>query len=239
VIQRVSIDNLARTLQEANRSHETQRMCPQQEQQEQAGAPHESHHKSWTERHFSQFLTLCCKSLTNRTSSRVSCDTDLLLRASPIGDTINSCSALDIRAAFDVDEEAGEDVMNFNNNEPIPSTRQIRTARFQIILAAALYGTSFPLIKILDDHIPVGVSLTMRFALATLVSMYWLLERPQLNWKTSRHAITQGIEVGVWVSIGFLAQAIGMVTTQANKVGNQSRDKVWIWPLKSSDLILC
>lgn len=114
------------------------------------------------------------------------------------------------------DEEDGIDLDP--NHKSNPSKAAIWKARSQILLAAVLYGTSFPLTKVIDDHIPLGPSLALRFGLATLVTLPWLWEVPALDWSTSRRAIIQGMGVGVWVSIGFLAQAIGIVTTQANKV---------------------
>jgi drug/metabolite transporter (DMT)-like permease len=118
----------------------------------------------------------------------------------------------------DGDEEDGTDMDS--NQKTNPSKGAIWKARSQILLAAVLYGTSFPLTKVIDDHIPLGPSLALRFGLATLVTLPWLWEVPALDWSTSRRATIQGMGVGVWVSIGFLAQAIGIVTTQANKVWN-------------------
>ena len=125
------------------------------------------------------------------------------------------------------DEEAASDLgnhhlkSNMHNNTTTATKPAIAKARFQILFAAVLYGTSFPLTKILDDHIPLGPSLALRFGLATLVTLPWLWEEPAIDWPTtSRPALVQGMGVGVWVSIGFLAQAIGIVTTQANKVWN-------------------
>jgi hypothetical protein len=97
-------------------------------------------------------------------------------------------------------------------------------ARARILLAAILYGTSFPLTKILDEHIPLGISLALRFGLASLVAFPWLTERPAIDWKVSKQAIKEGMEVGVWLSVGFLAQAIGIVSTQSNKVRKEMND---------------
>ena len=147
----------------------------------------------------------------------------------------------------DTDQECGINDMNImdlnqdnnnnksNNNNPNPSKAAIYKARVQILVAAILYGTSFPLTKILDDHaIPLGPSLALRFGLATLVTLPWLWEQPALDWKTtSRPALIQGMGVGVWVAIGFLAQAIGIVTTQANKVGQTKRN------MNAKSILLC
>ena len=68
------------------------------------------------------------------------------------------------------------------------STADILKARCFLMLAALLYGTSFPLIKILDDNMPVGISLALRFGLASLVTLPWLLERPPFDWNSSFEA---------------------------------------------------
>ena len=65
---------------------------------------------------------------------------------------------------------------------------------------------------------PVGISLTLRFGLALLVTLPWLLENPRLDWNSSLRATLSGMELGMWDQAGFLTQALGMVTTKANKV---------------------
>ena len=139
------------------------------------------------------------------------------LRTSP-----NKVAPLEIDNPVGLPKSPTDDLDNESFADSLPKSTPSRDAlwkaRLQILLASVLYGTSFPLTKILDDHIPLGPSLTLRFGLASLVTLPWLWEHPVLDWKTSRPALVQGMQVGVWVSIGFLAQAIGIVTTKANKV---------------------
>jgi len=96
-------------------------------------------------------------------------------------------------------------------------------ARLLLIGAAALYGTNFSLVKLLGDTMPEGVSMTIRFALATLVTLPWLLERDifdPISGSINRDVLTAtwlGFEVGLWNSIGYIAQAVGLETTQASK----------------------
>jgi hypothetical protein len=113
------------------------------------------------------------------------------------------------------DEEEGNKI---GFQKYVPSKTQTWRARGYLLLAALLYGTSFPLIKILDDNIPVGISLTLRFGLALLVTLPWLLENPRLDWNSSLRATLSGMELGMWDQAGFLTQALGMVTAKANKV---------------------
>jgi len=129
-------------------------------------------------------------------------------------------------------------------------------ARILVIVAAALYGTNFSVVKILDETMPVGLSSTLRFAMAALVTLPWLLapstsesnmpeskkmvaiaEReqipgremkrgggPLLEWwrdtmgsNAALAAAVAGFEVGLWNSIGYIAQAVGLETTEAGK----------------------
>jgi len=112
-------------------------------------------------------------------------------------------------------------------------------ARLLLLGAAALYGTNFSVIKILGDVMPVGITATLRFGLAALATIPWLLQppkdgsklleesKPRRNlWETCQHlastttvgAALAGFEVGAWNSVGYLAQAVGLETTDASKV---------------------
>lgn len=112
--------------------------------------------------------------------------------------------------------------------------KQVNTARLLLLLAAALYGTNFSLVKMLGEtDIPVGVSSALRFGMAALATSPWLLpgrkgtengENAKMNF--SLDAITEspelaatlaGFEVGMWNSIGYVAQAVGLETTAASK----------------------
>ena len=121
-------------------------------------------------------------------------------------------------------------------------------ARLLFLGAAALYGTNFSVVKILGDTIPVGISATLRFGLAALVTLPWLLAPPkdgssfmpttivadspkpktwwEIPWKTLQTvtstttvgAALAGFEVGMWNAVAYLAQAVGLETTDASKV---------------------
>lgn len=123
-------------------------------------------------------------------------------------------------------------------------------ARLLLLGAAALYGTNFSVVKILGDTMPVGISATLRFGLAALVTLPWLLAPPKdgsslmptstdskTNWwespwkslqsltsTTTVGAALAGFEVGMWNSVGYLAQAVGLETTDASKVRSFCKD---------------
>lgn len=117
---------------------------------------------------------------------------------------------------------------------------EIWKARLLLLGAAALYGTNFSIIKIIGDSMPVGISATLRFGLASLATLPWLLQPPkdgsslvpknttekntnlwqtcqQLASTTTIGAALAGFEVGMWNSVGYLAQAVGLETTDASK----------------------
>jgi len=84
---------------------------------------------------------------------------------------------------------------------------------FKIMLAsvAVVYGTNFGAIKYLDEaNVDVSIVTAIRFALASLTLCPFLYKAP---WPV----VWRGIEVGLWVSTGYIAQAIGLQTTQASK----------------------
>jgi drug/metabolite transporter (DMT)-like permease len=93
-------------------------------------------------------------------------------------------------------------------------------ARLLLVGAAALYGTNFSLVKLLGDTMPVGISTTLRFGLAALATLPWLIDSKllfQTNNDNARTAALLGLEVGLWNSVGYVAQAVGLETTLASK----------------------
>eukprot|EP00550_Attheya_septentrionalis_P005099 CAMPEP_0198281976 /NCGR_PEP_ID=MMETSP1449-20131203/1853_1 /TAXON_ID=420275 /ORGANISM="Attheya septentrionalis, Strain CCMP2084" /LENGTH=599 /DNA_ID=CAMNT_0043978019 /DNA_START=233 /DNA_END=2032 /DNA_ORIENTATION=- len=108
-------------------------------------------------------------------------------------------------------------------------------ARLLLIAAAALYGTNFTVVKIVDESIPVGIATALRFGMAAIVGLPWLLapSKPseQLEEKGVEISPSEenflsssafacalaGFEVGAWNSLGYVAQAIGLQTTDASK----------------------
>lgn len=98
----------------------------------------------------------------------------------------------------------------------------INRARWLLLIAAALYGTNFSCVKLLGEaDIPIGASTTLRFGLAALVTLPWLV--PSTRKESLRvdcpdiAATMAGLEVGMWNSMGYIAQAVGLQTTAASK----------------------
>jgi drug/metabolite transporter (DMT)-like permease len=100
-------------------------------------------------------------------------------------------------------------------------------ARWLLIVSAALYGTNFAVVKSLVDVLPPEIFGTMRFGLAALATLPWLVlpsdskkmddGKPKSFWQSDEWGSTlAGLEVGVWTSVGYLAQAEGLGTTLAS-----------------------
>lgn len=118
------------------------------------------------------------------------------------------------------------------HQEASDKAKQIMRARLLLLGASALYGTNFSCVKLLGaTHISVGLSSTLRFGLAALATSPWLLpsnkkihdslgDLPAGNnrFQSDQWAATlAGLEVGLWNSIGYVAQAVGLETTLASK----------------------
>jgi drug/metabolite transporter (DMT)-like permease len=114
---------------------------------------------------------------------------------------------------------------------PTPPDDVIMRARLLLLGAAALYGTNFAAVKLLvhgADSMPVGVSSTLRFGLAALATLPWLLKTSDndntgdattttTSSNVALDAVKSGLEVGMWNSLGYVAQAVGLeMGTQAS-----------------------
>jgi len=118
------------------------------------------------------------------------------------------------------------------------------TARILLLISAALYGTNFTVVKLLNDSVPTDVGAVLRFALAAAVTLPWLFNpssekrmtidesedskafnylpidksrKRSLDMSFMDTPIFAGLEVGMWTAIGYLAQAEGLETIEAGK----------------------
>lgn len=117
------------------------------------------------------------------------------------------------------------------DKESFMGLSELWIARILLLLSAALYGTNFTMVKILDETVPVGAAAMMRFGLAALVTSPFLfistktgevdsegnVEKEKFDWKTALPVAVLGFEVGLWNSVGYIAQAVGLETTEASK----------------------
>ena len=125
-------------------------------------------------------------------------------------------------------------VVKSNQQKPF-ILNDVWKARLLLLLSAALYGTNFSVVKQLDEIIPVGVSSTLRFGLAAFAMLPLLIaplsDEFKRNVKNGAGKATYafmepsrlsvglaGMEIGLWNSIGYISQAIGLRTTAAGTV---------------------
>lgn len=164
--------------------------------------------------------------------------TPTLLKSSNLlynGPSNSTTTSAPLFETFDINDEASlwhqkQGLDAFNNNNGLDAfknnnvlTDEAKTeqdaiwkARLLLVGAAALYGTNFSLVKILGDTMPVSVSSALRFGLAALATMPWLLKQEE-DEEAARGATLAGLEVGMWNSVGYIAQAVGLATTDASK----------------------
>mmetsp|Transcript_15786 Transcript_15786/g.32624 ORF Transcript_15786/g.32624 Transcript_15786/m.32624 type:complete len:576 (-) Transcript_15786:157-1884(-) len=120
------------------------------------------------------------------------------------------------------------DVVVATPEEKLVDEEGIWRARWLLVAAAALYGTNFSVVKLLGDEMPVGISTSLRFGLAALATLPWLIQGfvPSFGNSEKVEQIVQdrrimatlyGLEVGLWNSIGYVAQAVGLETTLASE----------------------
>lgn len=123
-----------------------------------------------------------------------------------------------------------------------PKMDEVWKARLLLVLAAALYGTNFTCVKLLNEAVPVEMGTALRFALAALATLPWLLAPSERGESSDRRVVGRapnqnrirgvwdsilsssgiaaaimGFEVGIWNSIGYVGQAVGLETMDASK----------------------
>jgi drug/metabolite transporter (DMT)-like permease len=96
-------------------------------------------------------------------------------------------------------------------NSVSPMTR--RQADLTLIVATAIWGVSFPIVKRgLADATPLAF-LALRFGIASLL----LAPILRLHPRTARHEVVAGALLGGLVAVGFMTQHVGLVYTTASR----------------------
>jgi hypothetical protein len=102
--------------------------------------------------------------------------------------------------------------------------------RLMALTAAAMYGTNFASIKILNDSLPVSLASSLRFGMGALgFSIFVLLAETATDdkipagshaelYKERAGATWAGGEVGLWYAVGCIAQAVALLEVDASKV---------------------
>lgn len=95
--------------------------------------------------------------------------------------------------------------------------------RILVLVASLIYGTNFATVKMLDDTLPLSISATLRFGLASASVAALVLSKEDENVepiviKERNLAMSSGLEIGMWYCIGYICQAEGLQTVTAGKV---------------------
>ena len=162
----------------------------------------------------------------------------------PIIAELNSRHTNSLQETVNADTHRNNGVPTSSSLSKSPPTNDVWIARLLLLLSAALYGTNFTMVKSLDESLSVGISSTLRFGFAALCMLPWLLtpideelktmakdklakckneaERRSCVEPTSLAAGLAGMEIGMYNSIGYITQAVGLKTIPANKVSTIS-----------------
>lgn len=108
----------------------------------------------------------------------------------------------------------------------MPENLSIEMGRLLVMIAAALCGTNFSAVKLLNQAMPLAASAALRFSLAAIVVTVMVVgqEKTQQEKTTQQEenkrgvATLMGVEVGAWYCLGYLCQAYGLHTVDASKV---------------------
>jgi drug/metabolite transporter (DMT)-like permease len=72
-----------------------------------------------------------------------------------------------------------------------------------LLIVAALYGTNFGSIKVMQETLPPSTAALLRFTLALGALSPYLASTPRALWRP-------GLEIGLWVALGYVVQGIGL-----------------------------
>jgi len=118
--------------------------------------------------------------------------------------------------------------------KPFHPLSELWKARFLVLAAAALYGTNFTIVKILQEQLPFAASTSLRFTMASLATLPFLLpslsptspvtdavegsiEKALTSWGDILPVVLTGMEVGLYNAMGYIFQASGLETVDASK----------------------
>jgi hypothetical protein len=131
--------------------------------------------------------------------------------------------------------DPGETPMGLPSPSPSQLSLSVWQGRWIVIGAAAIYGTNFAAIKLLDPVLPVPVSAALRFCLAAAAVTAAVVWNEAAKAKSAATANAKrvergnfsredweswwlGGEVGAWYCVGYLCQAWGLHYVDASKV---------------------
>ncbi|HPF36530.1 MAG TPA: DMT family transporter [Candidatus Krumholzibacteria bacterium] len=101
-----------------------------------------------------------------------------------------------------------------------------RRADLMLLLVTVCWGVSFPAIKSASVHVSPALFVALRFTAASLIMLAawpWFLRLASAADRASGRArlghpaaVRWGLELGVWIALGYTTQTVGLQTTSAN-----------------------
>ena len=176
----------------------------------------------------------------------------------PLNDTISFAAASSELFALDTSSSALPAQQEEYNNYAVEQTSLLTATSFWeqpsvlmgrglAVLAAAIYGTNFAAVKILNDSLPVSLAASLRFGIGlagVAAAVLWSEHCRDANeageqyfqvyengeevipvskaelYKERTDAMWSGAEVGLWYSAGYIAQAVALLEVDASKVSS-------------------
>lgn len=152
--------------------------------------------------------------------------------------------------SLDIENNAASDGDNANDNDEAAAITTIQTpskaslcwssvienpslttGRVLVMLASALYGTNFAIVKLVDQTVPTPISAAMRFSLSAVVVAAWVLRTERAQQPDEQRASSSssssssrfwatvfGAEVGLFYCAGYITQALALQTVEASYV---------------------
>jgi len=113
-------------------------------------------------------------------------------------------SELRVKDACNAEETKKQDADNQES-----TAHSLMMARLTVLGVAAMYGTNFGSVKILQESMPPSLAAGLRFSLAGLALL------PMLK-NMRKEAIAPSVEIGLLVAAGYFAQGLGLETADAS-----------------------
>jgi len=90
-----------------------------------------------------------------------------------------------------------------------PDEATILRTRATLLGVAALYGTNFGSIKIMQEALDPSTAALLRFSIALAALSPYLRSTP-------KELVKPGLEIGLWVALGYVVQGVGLETCDAS-----------------------
>ena len=117
---------------------------------------------------------------------------------------VDGATVVDETAEHDRDTTSGSSTMVTEHaHASAPSAAELMKTRGVLLMVAALYGTNFGSIKVMQEQLVPSDAALIRFSFALLALSPFLRTTPKEMWRP-------GIGIGIWVALGYIVQGVGL-----------------------------